>query len=432
MNAWTRMRLDQLGTVERGRSRHRPRNDPTLYGGPYPFVQTGDIKEAGLRLYRYSQTYSQIGLAQSRLWPEGTLCFTIAANIGETTILGIPACFPDSIVGFTPYVDVSDAVFVKYALDYSKSTFAAISKGATQDNLSLEKLLSQTLPVPPLETQRRIASILEAYDDLIEVNRRRVAVLEEMARGLFEEWFVRFRFPGSGATSLINTVDGPLPEGWALNPFSGLLSKSIGGLWGEPSSGESSEQRVSVVRGTDFPRILSGNYSNIPDRFVSPRELRDRQLMPGDIIMEASGGSKDQPVGRVLFVTGSLIEQLKPPVAPASFCRLLRPGEQPGLCEYVYSLLRAMYHDGRIEKFQKQSTGLRNLSMKHLAAERVIWPAPPVLQLFGEVVSPIIEASSVHRHECQALTASRDLLLPRLISGQLSVKAAERELEQAA
>ena len=169
MSEWQPMRLDQLGTVDRGRSRHRPRNDPALYGGNYPFVQTGDVKAAGLRLFEYDQTYNEVGLAQSRLWPVGTLCFTIAANIGDTAILGVPACFPDSIVGFTPYPDKADVVFVKYALDYVKVRFAAISKGATQDNLSLEKLLSQNLLVPSLKTQRRIASILGAYDDLIEV-----------------------------------------------------------------------------------------------------------------------------------------------------------------------------------------------------------------------------------------------------------------------
>jgi type I restriction enzyme S subunit len=112
-NGWKLLRLDQLGTVARGRSRHRPRNDPALYTGPYPFVQTGDVKAAGLRLYNYTQTYSELGLTQSRMWPAETLCITIAANICDTTILGIPACFPDSIVGFTAETGVADVVFVK-------------------------------------------------------------------------------------------------------------------------------------------------------------------------------------------------------------------------------------------------------------------------------------------------------------------------------
>ena len=93
--------LDQLGQVARGRSRHRPRDAAQLYGGPYPFVQTGDVKRANLYLSEYEKTYSETGLAQSKLWPAGTLCITIAANIADTAILGIDACFPDSVIGFT-------------------------------------------------------------------------------------------------------------------------------------------------------------------------------------------------------------------------------------------------------------------------------------------------------------------------------------------
>jgi type I restriction enzyme S subunit len=93
------VKLSDLGTVGRGRSRQRPRDEPSLYGGPYPFFQTGDIKAADLYLSEYSQTYSEKGLAQSKLWEPGTLCITIAANIADTAILGVRGCFPDSVVG---------------------------------------------------------------------------------------------------------------------------------------------------------------------------------------------------------------------------------------------------------------------------------------------------------------------------------------------
>ena len=104
--------LDQLGTVSRGRSRHRPRDAAFLYEGPYPFVQTGDVKRAGLYLRDYDQTYSEAGLAQSKLWPAGTLCITIAANIAETSILGVEACFPDSIIGFRADPEKAEVRFI--------------------------------------------------------------------------------------------------------------------------------------------------------------------------------------------------------------------------------------------------------------------------------------------------------------------------------
>lgn len=109
--------LDDLGILGRGRSRHRPRDEISLYGGIYPFIQTGDVKHAPFYINTYSQTYNEKGLAQSKLWNPGTLCITIAANIADTAILNIKVCFPDSILGFIPYKDKSDVRFVKYSFD---------------------------------------------------------------------------------------------------------------------------------------------------------------------------------------------------------------------------------------------------------------------------------------------------------------------------
>jgi type I restriction enzyme S subunit len=182
MKGWENLRLNELGTVSRGKSRHRPRNAPHLYGGKYPFIQTADVKAANLYITDYDQTYSEAGLFQSKLWEVGTLCITIAANIADTSILKIPACFPDSVIGFIPYKDKSDVRYIKYYFDIFQKIFQQISQGSTQDNLSAEKLLSIKIPTPPLPTQKKIAGILSAYDDAIENNLRRIKLLEEMAQ----------------------------------------------------------------------------------------------------------------------------------------------------------------------------------------------------------------------------------------------------------
>src|SRR5256885_1613023 len=101
---WQTKALNDLGTFSRGKSRHRPRNDRVLFeNGTYPLVQTGEIKQANLFIRSHSSAYNEFGLKQSKIWPEGTLCITIAANIAETALLGYPMCFPDSVVGFTAY-----------------------------------------------------------------------------------------------------------------------------------------------------------------------------------------------------------------------------------------------------------------------------------------------------------------------------------------
>lgn len=171
---WKPAKLDQLGFVGRGKSRHRPRNAAFLYGGPYPFFQTGDIKAANYHLTEFSQTYSEEGLAQSKLWKRGTLCITIAANIAESAILGIEGCFPDSVVGFVADPDRDDVRFIKYYMEILKLQMQSASRGTTQDNLSVDKLLTFDFLVPPLPLQRRIAGILSAYDELIENSQRRI------------------------------------------------------------------------------------------------------------------------------------------------------------------------------------------------------------------------------------------------------------------
>lgn len=208
--SWEYVTLDKLGDVSRGRSKHRPRNDASLFGGDYPFIQTADVKDAPFYITSYSDTYNEKGLAQSKLWHKGTLCITIAANIADTAILGIDACFPDSVMGFLPHKGVSDVRFVKYAFDMLQRDMRQISQGTAQDNLSWQKLSTIKFPKPPIEIQERIADLLVSYEDLIENNQNQIKLLEEAAQRLYKEWFVDFRFPGHED---IEIVDGLL-VGW--------------------------------------------------------------------------------------------------------------------------------------------------------------------------------------------------------------------------
>ena len=265
---WGTKKLDQLGSVGRGKSKHRPRDDRRLYEGPYPFFQTGDVKAANFYLTEFSQTYSEFGLAQSKLWPAGTLCVTIAANIGDSAILSIPGCFPDSVVGFIADEKITDVRFVKYSIDVFKLRMQAISGGATQDNLSLDKLLSFDFPIPPLPIQRRIASILSAYDDLIENNRKRIAILEDMARRLYREWFVHFRYPGHESVPLVDSPLGRIPQGWEWS--------TIGAVCRRVSSGATPQR--------DNPSF----WTNGDTDWYKTKELWDSDLYEGRVGMAPS------------------------------------------------------------------------------------------------------------------------------------------------
>ncbi|MHB0704108.1 restriction endonuclease subunit S, partial [Roseomonas mucosa] len=126
-DGWQWLRLPELGNLDRGKSKHRPRNDSVLYDGIYPFVQTGEVREADRYLRSYSKTYNDMGLAQSRLWPKGTVCITIAANIAETAILDIEACFPDSVVGFVADEGRVSNSFIEFFLRTMKEQLEAFA-----------------------------------------------------------------------------------------------------------------------------------------------------------------------------------------------------------------------------------------------------------------------------------------------------------------
>ena len=197
---WPVYPLAELGNFKRGKSRHRPRNDGRLFeNGKYPLVQTGEIKEANLIISKHSAEYSEFGLAQSELWPEGTLCITIAANIAETAILGYPMCFPDSVVGFIADKKVSSEIYMHYVFSFIRRAIQNSASGSIQDNINVDYLTGLRLRIPPKATQDKIAGLLSALDAKIALNHRINSELEGMAKLLYDYWFVQYDFPLSAA-----------------------------------------------------------------------------------------------------------------------------------------------------------------------------------------------------------------------------------------
>ena len=183
---WCWASLSQLGELDRGRSRHRPRNAPHLYGGSYPFVQTGDIRHARTFVREYSQTYSEAGLEQSRLWQAGTLCITIAANIAETAILGFDACFPDSVVGFLADHSHVSVRYTELYLRTVQSRLESIAPATAQKNINIEVLTSLPVILPPRAEQEAIVaevdrrlSIVDEIEGQVDANLKRAARLRQ-------------------------------------------------------------------------------------------------------------------------------------------------------------------------------------------------------------------------------------------------------------
>ena len=158
---WVYAYLSDLGDLGRGKSKHRPRNDPRLFGGIYPFVQTGEVKAANRFIRQYSQTLSDFGLQQSKLWPTGTLCITIAANIAETAFLGFDGCFPDSVVGFSAFKKIIAPEYVDFFIQAARTRIEAYAPATAQKNINLETLENLVVPYCCTLEQKLILDILE-------------------------------------------------------------------------------------------------------------------------------------------------------------------------------------------------------------------------------------------------------------------------------
>ena len=156
---WTWARFPEVGLFGRGKSKHRPRNDPILYtDGKYPFIQTGDVARSGGSIETYSNLYNDLGLAQSAMWPAGTLCITIAANIADSGILSFDACFPDSVVGLTAHDSFEDARFFDYFIRTAKANLQEFAPSTAQKNINLGILVELLIPLPPFAEQHRIVA----------------------------------------------------------------------------------------------------------------------------------------------------------------------------------------------------------------------------------------------------------------------------------
>lgn len=152
---WEIERFNKIGTLNRGISKHRPRNAPELLGGIYPLIQTGDVANSDGFISKYNSTYSEIGLQQSKLWKKGTLCITIAANIAKTGILEFDACFPDSIVGFIPNEKKCNVIFIKFWISFLQKILEDNAPESAQKNINLDVLKNLEVICPPIELQNK-------------------------------------------------------------------------------------------------------------------------------------------------------------------------------------------------------------------------------------------------------------------------------------
>jgi len=277
---WRVAALGELALLERGKFSARPRNNPKYYGGAYPFLQTGDITHSGGRVFSFTQTLNEQGLSVSKLFPQGTLFFTIAANIGDVGISAFDAACPDSLIAISPFGEIKKE-WLLYELASRKDEFEELATPGAQLNLNLERLRPFLLPVPAMTEQTAIAEVLSDTDNLLDSLQRLIDKKQGIKQATMQQLL-------SGQTRLPG-FDGE----WQVRRLGdfGSCLRGVGYNPQEDLSSTDTDESVRLLRANNIQQskiILDGL------QFVSSCRVLEQQLLKkDDILICMANGSKE-------------------------------------------------------------------------------------------------------------------------------------------
>lgn len=407
------------------------------YVTPYKMIRTTNVKKGSIDVdtvrYVTKETFDKW---TRRAKPKrNDIVLTREAPLGEIGLLRSDdnIFLGQRLIQYRAKDGVLDQLYLYYAFQdsYMQGQIRSYGSGATVEHLRIGDCETIKVKYPDLPTQKKIASILSAYDELIENNNKRIKLLEEMAEEIYKEWFVRLRFPAyqdakffdKDGNEVPHGTVGALPEGWVVKKFKDCLSHYIGGGWGEESPKGKNTIPAHVIRGTDIPYFNKGQLNFDVLRYHSKSNLSSRICKPLDIIFEVSGGTEDQSLGRTCLLTKEALNRFGNPVIGASFCKLIRVDSTVISPFYIYALLNRMYRTNELMVFQVQSTGISNYQFENfIDATKVKIPKVEIQKQFEHLISPMFVEIQMLGAKNQILQETRDLLLPRLISGKLSVE----------
>jgi len=286
--------LSSIGKLDRGVSKHRPRNAPELLGGPYPLIQTGDIANSGMFITNFSQTYSELGLKQSKLWKRGTLCITIAANIGKTAILDFDACFPDSVVGFEVDDKKAHNYYVYVLFEFLQAILEKNAPQAAQKNINVELLRNLRVLIPPLKDQIVFSKIVESIENLRTHFQESLAQLENLLNSLSQRAF-------KGELDLAN-FEVVLPSyETRVDHFEKIVEKPLKKVkgrrpkqvkeYGDPFDGKAiPEDRLMTL--AEAKKILGNEYEEISDKQIQTEKIDSAWLQARTLPVNERGRIK--------------------------------------------------------------------------------------------------------------------------------------------
>ncbi len=398
MSAWRNVTIDDLGQIITGAT--PPTKKTEYYGGKYPFITPTDI-ETNSRIVYTQRFLSQKGYEynRNRLLPPNAICVTCIASIGKICMTSAPSVTNQQINSIIVNEDEYDPYFVYYLLRTNTTTLQGIAGGVAVPIVKKSTFTKLETYVPPLQTQRKIAAILSAYDSLIENNTGRIKILEDMAQTLYREWFVHFRFPGHENVLMVESSLGPIPQGWKVKKL-GDLAESV--------------RRNVKPDGIDRQTSYFG-LAHLPRKSIA--------LTDWDSVDSIGSVKLALKKGEILF--GKIRPYFhKVGVAPLD-----------GICSSDVIVIRPKSNECfaitlacvSSEKFiayataTSQGTKMPRAEWKVLVQYQIVIPPVQISQCFTNFTCDIVDKIQNLIFQNRNLRQTRDLLLPKLISGEIDV-----------
>ncbi|MBR6050577.1 MAG: restriction endonuclease subunit S [Clostridia bacterium] len=354
--------------------------------------------------YRYTGYYKEFNIKKRSL-------VIIARGVGGTGEARI-AEEKTFLTNLAIAIDIDDSLadidYLKYYLNLQGLRY--LDSGAAQSQITINSLKRHKVFLPSINEQKSIISILSAYDNLIEVNNKRIKILEQIAENLYKEWFVRFRFPGHEAAEFENGI----PKGWITKPLNEWMVESFNGGWGEEIAIPKMPNEAAVIRGTDIEDVKASRYCDVPLRYHKENDIKTKLLKENDIILELSNGNINN-IGRTLYITKEILSHFDKVIC-ASFCKTLRFSDVR-VAFFVWQYIEYLQNSG-IMFFYKNTgaNGINNFNFKRFL--RMPISIPNDMEIVEKMMCFHNEISAI-REKNFNLIKQRDLLLPRLMNGKL-------------
>ena len=283
-----------------------------------------------------------------------------------------------------------------------------LDSGSAQSQITISDLEKVMIPLPSLGEQRAICGYMKMLDRKIEINEAVNENLEQQARALFHAMFIASE----------ERID------WDNGVFADLIESTLGGDWGKESPSGNNTEMVYCIRGADIPNVKAGNKGKMPTRYILPKNYAAKRLLPGDIVVEISGGSPTQSTGRVAAVSQSLLDRYDKGMVCTNFCRAIKP--KAGYSMFIYYYWQHLYDRNVFFSYENGTTGIKNLDLSgFITSEEIVIPPIELVQRFDMYCQTMFDQIFANGFENEQLATIRDTLLPSLMSGELDVSGIE-------